>query len=323
MPQGNLQMSGEEKDEELEQNTELSQEEMDNEFAQMANKREGAEEEPGDEGLPDPKEDDPAPGDETQNLAGAEKEEEKPDFYAGLSDDQKAHFEAVEKDREKLQHRIDSDEGRVNAYQVKAEAAQKQLDDLTAGTTEKPSKEEVADAISSGPKLEAFREDYPEVAEAIELMLEKGFEKQNKKIDEVVEPILTDKAESALEDAKTQMDTDYPGWRETVKTPEFATWLQDQPEAVQSLAESDAVADASDLVGYYDTYLRANDTKTDNKDDDATDEVGERRKQQLEDGKSVDSRDSGISTESAGNADDPNNLFNFYAKKKQQTSARR
>jgi hypothetical protein len=311
---------------------ELTEEQVDNEFEKLAKGKAGVEteittEEVGETedvvsaAAVDSKPGEAKPGaedSETDDGASADKKkpagENEVDFYAGMDEATKAHFQGIEDDRNKLDHRVKSDGGRVKAYQKKAEDLQAVIDK----TDEKPTEEQVKTAMQSASKLEEFRKDYPEVAEGIDIMFEQNFAKQDEKINGVLKPIINERErahESALEDSKTTMDDNFPGWRERVGGEDYQTWFKDQPEEVQVLADSDALDDASDLIGNFYEHLRANGRNIEGYKAEGNDgKLSKKREIQKNAGKTVESRSSGIDA-TADTNDTESNLFNHFAKK--------
>ena len=306
---------------------ELTEAEVDNEFEKLANGKAGVEidTEEGSE-AEDIASAATAEGEQAEVEAGAEDagtdadkeksagEEDNTDYYAGMDEKTKAHFKSIEADRNKLDHRVKSDGGRVKAYQKKAEDLQAVIDN----TDEKPTEEQVKTAMQSASKLEEFRKDYPEVAEGIDIMFEQNFAKQDEKINGVLKPIINERErahESALEDSKVTMDDSFPGWRERVGGEDYQAWFKDQPEEVQVLAESDALDDASDLIGNFYEHLRANGHNIEGYNPEGVDgSLSKKREIQKNAGKSAKSRSSGIDA-AADAGDKESNLFDHFAKK--------
>jgi len=167
----------------------------------------------------------------------------------------------------------------------------------------------------------------PEVAAAIDGRLERERQSQKTEIDSVLEPIKAEKAKAAVEENYAVMDKDFPGWRKRVATPEFGEWLDKQPAAVRDLAASDAVEDAASLVTYYDTHLRASGKeidlgKTDVDEDGKTaTDLEKRRARQLENGRTVSSRASGVNSGADEEGDDFSRAFALHAGRKARQQA--
>ncbi len=310
---------------------ELTEDEVSNEFEKLANGKAGVDTdalvEEGDEDKD--KEAAAAAADEsgeikagTEDDAGEDKgkstdNEDKIDYYAGMDEKTAAYFKSIEEEKNKLDHRVKSDDGRVKAYQQKADELQATIDK----SAEKPTEEQVKTAMQSEAKLEEFRKDYPEVAEGIDIMFEQNFAKHDEKINGLIKPIINEREtaqKSALEGSKVTMDEQFPGWRERVGTEDYQTWINDQPEEVQVLADSDALDDASELVSNFYEHLRANGHNIEGYNPEGNDgDLSKKREIQKNAGKSVESRSSGIDA-AADAGDTDSNLFNHFAKKAEQ-----
>lgn len=280
------------------------------------------------------------PGDEP----GDEPSEE--DIYAGMSDETKAKFIAMEEQNKDLNHRLSSDAGRVSGLQRKINGMEKEIQGIRAGDTsgDQPDKKQIAEAMGgTDEEWEAFSEDYPEVAKAIDSRLDKAGQATQETIDSTLTPIKEQQARDAQKEVAdaTQASADqvsetYPAWTEAVQKPEFASWLDNQPPGVQSLTDSDDPQDASALIGLYDSHLVASglptlkadpvDNGVDTKDkltqkEIEANSIAARRKQQLEDGTTIPSKKSRIDPSSEP-TDDFEAAFNYHAKRRENQRRR-
>jgi len=293
----------------------------------------------------DEKNQDGEPGDEDLDKV-AKKDDEEEDPYAGMSEATKTRVQAIEEENKNLNHRLNSDAGRVSAFQRKINGMEKEIQSIRSGGTagEQPDKAQIAEAMGgTDEEWESFKDDYPEVAKAIDSRLDKAGKATQETLDSTLAPVKARQehdAQKAVEDA-TQAATDivsdtYPSWTEAVQKPEFALWLDTQPPGVQSLSDSDDPQDASALIGLYDGHLVANGQptlKADPKDNDGVDteettaqeeetnSVAARRKQQLEDGTTIPSRNSRVDP-SKEPVDDFEAAFAYHAKRKDRQRQR-
>lgn len=260
--------------------------------------------------------------------------EEEPDPYEGMTDEVKAKFIALEGDRDSLKHTIDSDAGRVRAFQLKVNGLENEIQEIRQGGTAGPSQSQIADAMKGTDEdWEGFSESYPDVAKAID----KRMESMGTKVDEAVEatlaPVKEASAEAAATAAKTaneerveEVKEIYPTWTDEVKKPEFVTWLNEQPQGVSNLSQSEDARDASTLIGLYDAHLVAEgkpSIKADPTESGVNEETVEkteptdleaRRAQQLKDGESVASKKAGVQTDGPVE-DEFETAFNVFAKR--------
>lgn len=271
--------------------------------------------------------------DDPAAIEAARKAEEAKQFE-GWPQDAIDRYKAQEQTNADLEHRISSDSGRVSAFQLKVNDLEKEITKIKAGGGNQPTKEEIKDAMTgSDEEWTEFSKDYPEVAGAID----KRFEAQQKNIDarvgESLAPVLekqeNDEAkalEVAEQEANDAVSKDYPTWQTEVAKPEFSTWMATQPPGIQALADSDDRADASTLIGMYDTFrvaeghptLKVNPAEPgagDGSKEVKGDVLSEKRAQQLEDGASVKSKAARIDPD-AEVGDEFEQAFNVYAEKK-------
>ena len=269
----------------------------------------------------------------------AEPEPEAPDPYEGMTPEVKEKFLALETDRDSLRHTIDSDNGRVRAFQLKVNGLEEQIQEIRQGDPAGPSQSQIANAMKGDDEdWGAFSESYPDVAKAID----KRMEAMGTKVDEAVEatlaPVKQESENLKAEQAKTANEAKvdavkelYPTWTDAVKTERFSTWLTSQPQGVSSLSESDDARDASTLIGLYDAYLVAEgqpSIKADPIESGVTEVPGKtgatdlaaRRAQQLSDGESVPSKKAGVQTDGP-ELDEFEAAFNVFAKRKAQKRA--
>ena len=304
-------------------NTDDGNEDFEDEFQKIAEGKDNISElELDDEVLPgDDLEEEPEP------IIASEEEvikpvEEELDPYAGMDEATANHFKAIEQSNKDLQHRIKSDDGRVSTFQKQVNALNERL-----ASMEKPevSKEDIAEAMSTGEKWDEFKEDYPDIAEAFDERLNAAISNQNEHIDTTLAPVIQQKAYDDMEDGYNKVAEVYPEWQNAVKEVHFDEWLTSQPAAVQTLAESDDAKDASSLIGLYDNHRIANklpSLKVAPDDDLGGDEIDTatelelKRQRQLDAGMSVPSRNARIVTSGDETGDTFTDAFAAYAKRK-------
>lgn len=226
---------------------------------------------------------------------------------------------------EGLQHRIDSDTGRVGAFQRKINGLEATIAEIQKGPGEQPTNEQITAAMGTDEGWDQFKEDYPEVAEAIDARLDNKLGEVNTKIAPVVQKAEQDaatEAEAAQNEAYGEVAKTYPSWQTAVQEDNFQNWMATQPPGTQALAASDDPRDASLLIGQYDEHrvatglptLKADHVPDDTVVDDKSDEVAKRRAQQLEDGVTIESKKARIdpSAESGGEFEQ---AFDVFAKR--------
>lgn len=111
---------------------------------------------------------------------------------------------------------------------------------------EAPSDTQIAAASGSSEKWNQMKDDFPEWAEAMEERLANVRGSGQPQIDRGAL-----KAELKAEIAIESVEEAHEGWEVTVKTPEFSTWFNSQPEETQVLADSTRARDAIRLLDRY------------------------------------------------------------------------
>ena len=251
----------------------------------------------------------------------------KVDEFEGWSDTQKEKYNSVITQRDGLQHRIDSDDGRVRAFQVKVNNLEHDIAEIQKKPGQ-PSTEEIAAAMGDEESWANLEEDYPEIAGAIN----KRFEAQQAQVDTALAPVIKKQQNDAAVQAETAQTESYdevaktfPTWQDAVKTKDFTDWMDSQPPGIQSLASSDDTRDASSLINLYDDHrvdsgqksLRADPIPDDGSSvDTKANEVARRRERQLEDGTALPSRSARIVTDDETGEDEFERSFNAFAKRK-------
>lgn len=273
--------------------------------------------------------------------AGAGKDkpagEEKP--FDGWPQDAIDRYNSQLAQTNRLQHQIDSDSGRVSAFQKKVNDLESTINEIKSGSNKaQPTDEEITDAMA-GDDAEwgAFKEDYPEVAAAID----KRFDTQQGEVDKKIETTLAPVIEKQEKDAATEAETaataaygevakDFPTWQDAVKKQEYHDWFATQPPGVQNLGESADPADASTLIGLYDDYrvgqghptIKAKpDPEPDPGVTTEADELAKRRAQQLQDGETIPSKSARVNPDTEA-PDEFEAAFNAFAARKEAKNRR-
>lgn len=311
--------------------------------------------EPGDDKTPDDKAD-PDADKATEVKAGKDGEtddkagDEDDDPYAGMSDEVKTRFQALETQNKDLDHKLQSNIGRVSGLQRKANNLEKENSRLKAAADvddDQPTADQITAALSGNDEdWDQFKEDYPAIASTIDKRLQAMGGAIEETIKTAVKPVES-RLDQADEDAElaaysaavNEVSETYPEWTKAVKTDEFAAWLTEQAPGIAALASSDDPADASELISRYDDFLVSegkpslkatpDDDGGDNTEDTAgskeqeKSEIEKRRERQIKDGAAPASKPAGVSPGGEGTDGDSEfeAAFNFYADKKDARTA--
>ena len=180
--------------------------------------------------------------------------------------------------------------------------------------------------MADGNKWEKFKEEYPEVAEALDSRFNEISSKQNKQIETALAPVIVERQQKDAEKAYGAVADVFPSWQNAVKEQPFQDWLASQPAAVQTLAGSSEVADATSLIGLYDNHrivhgmpsLKKSDpvSSKEGVDTSSKDSVAERRERQKQAGVTVPSKSARVDPNADGGSDFEA-AFNAYAKRRE------
>lgn len=160
------------------------------------------------------------------------------------------------------QRKLKTVEDRVEAIGRAGTAAAKAA---TAAGAAAPTKEQIdAAAAVGGEKWKQIKEDFPDWAEAMEerlAALKPGsspavdVEAIRKEVAGDVETRIAKSADDAEERAVVRLK--HPGWRATVRTPEFKGWYETQPEDVKALASSTNGDEAVKMLDAFEVHRKA------------------------------------------------------------------
>lgn len=139
--------------------------------------------------------------------------------------------------------------GNLNGQLKQTLAAASQV---TARGADAPSADQIREAQGSAKAMEALKKDYPEFGSAVEAALAEQRQELEKRFAALpaaapTTPGLTQADLDGLR-GELQIESQHPGWKERVKTPEFRGWMERQPPEVQMLAQSDQTLHAIRLL---------------------------------------------------------------------------
>ena len=163
-------------------------------------------------------------------------------------------MEAVRRERAEIEHRYKSDEGRVSALQRK-------INDLEA--RQQPAPVAISEAAPvSDEGIDSFREDYPDIANAVDKMVQskmtterEGFSQamrqMQQQMDQAIQPFQESEQKRFIDTQMQELESSHPDWREVAQSTDFIEWLNVQPDPVRAMFTSDSARDASYLVGSF------------------------------------------------------------------------
>lgn len=196
--------------------------------------------------------------------APAVKADAAPSFDPQLLFDKIAGLEAQ---LGQTQSRLRNAEGHIGGLNSQIKAAQ----EAGPKSEARPSADEVRAARASPKAMESLKRDYPDFAEAMESALAEQQDQMRKEIDSLRNSVPAPRQDSVTPQdiermrAEFQVEVKHNGWRDRVRTPEFAGWLQRQPREVQMLANSDNTGDAIRLLDLHNEATKASSDRNSNK----------------------------------------------------------
>lgn len=183
-----------------------------------------------------------------QGDAAGEKIDAQADPFFDMPEKARAEVERMQNDMRRLQHGWDSDRGRISAMQRQAEELQKQIEEMraAAAATQKQShisQDDLNELKSVWPEAFAEIEAQRARAEEAEKRAATGGADQDRRIAEL---------EAAYR--QSQIDTLralHPDYEQVAAAPEFANWLQMQPEQIRQQAGSSEARHAAAVLDVY------------------------------------------------------------------------
>lgn len=237
----------------------LTQEQLQNLWNEEAQKLEAGDQ-PAEEIQADapeaPPQDDPVPQEEQAAP------EPVADPLASLPEEFKAKLakiDQLEQANAQLLHHVKTAEGRVAAMQREFQQARQAATQVAP--QDAPSQGQMAAAAKNPEKWEQLKQDFPEWAGAMEeyvaaklgsVQPQQAPGLTPEQVQELVsQQVAQTKAEMGRLFEEARIEGKHENWKQTVNTPEFATWFLAQPAETRALADSAAARDAIKMLDLY------------------------------------------------------------------------
>lgn len=201
---------------------------------------------------PDTEDDDPPAQD-----AGGEGEEPEPEEPAEGSDiDWSKADPALRAEYEAIQSRLNAAEHGRKTAEGRARAAQRNLDAVMADGREPSANRSKSDpketqADEGSQKWDAFKADYPEIAEAVGPIIDNLRAEIGKRDDQIarlatgMQSIGQDRLQARSTEYETLVREAHPDYDDITDSDQFIGWYEKQPEAIQAIVQANA-ADITD-----------------------------------------------------------------------------
>ena len=216
----------------------------------------------------------------------------------GDDPDPASELERFKREAETWQHRYNSDLGRQNALQRKIQEQEQLIQQLQSKAPTAQGGNPEGSGMSDA-EWNTLKEDFPEVAKAIEVQvnaLSSRYEQEISQLKGQIGPIQQQAQEQFINQQVQALATQHPDYQDymtpanvspdqwTPTARDFRNWLLTQPPAVQQVAQSDNAADAAFLISSYKQHK----AQTQQRADDVT----RQRQRKLEQAKTIPSRSS-------------------------------
>jgi len=183
-----------------------------------------------------------------------------------------ANCEALQAELSKEQQKTSSWDGRIRAANDRADALQKELDELKA-RGDKPGKEDTSPESEVSEEddevLEKFKEEFPDLVKPLEIMAKRKADQEVAHRMKDIEPKIQslekkDEETSATEHLKAITDA-HSDWREIRDSGKLRAWIDAQPSFLRTSLEK-VFSDGStqEVIEMFDTFKRVHSIPTDN-----------------------------------------------------------
>jgi hypothetical protein len=197
--------------------------------------------------------------DEDDNQGGeveqptTETQSDTSDPWANATEQQRAEYERIRQENAQLQHKFQSHDGRVVSLRNKITELEQQLAQRATSPTSQES------AALSTPELEEFANEYPDIANAVDQLVNHRLREERAKIqneltqldtrfNQTIQPFREAEVQRTQQQQLQALGARHPDWREVAQSADFLEWLNVQPEPVRTLYNSDSADDASWLL---------------------------------------------------------------------------
>jgi hypothetical protein len=211
-----------------------------------------------------------------------EEASDEEDIWANADEGLKSEYNKLRDNNDKLSHQAKSNAGRIGALQRKLNEFQ--ATSPAGGST--PSATEVAEAMKTPEAWASFNEEYPDIHDAIESRLEVERSQNQATMDRALQPLRAAEEERHVSNQYAALEAAHTDWKDVVNSESFIDWLQEQPNAIQQLSNSNDAFEASTLLDYYKLSLPTEEIATTS----TVTSIQQKRAKQLEDSTGVKSK---------------------------------
>lgn len=242
------------------------------------------------------------------------------DIWSNATEEQRAAFEAAQKDAQQWRHRVESDDGRVSRFQRERDELKRQIESLQK-VGEKAAKEDLTELLKSedwGKIKEEYEELNPLLA-AIEQVAQ-----QNLTVAERLGQMDQESQQAYLLRQQEALTERAPDWLDLVRHEGFPSWIETQPRHLRDAFERNRqgvvdVDEANDVVSRYREHLKASESAPPSDPQKQT--IDRKRQAQMNGARTIGSRQPAMVADPAG--DDFEAHFRNAVAEDERKSARR
>lgn len=185
-------------------------------------------------------------GDEAESVQTPD--EPEPELSARELQEQ---LQALQNENQTWQQRYRSHDGRVTSMRQQIDQLHAELEKRASSPTSQESA-----AAPSSKELEQFKEDYPDIADAVDRLVNHRLGSQQEKLQEqlalldnrfnqTIQPMREAESQRSKEAQISALQSQHPDFVQIVQSQDFQDWLEVQPEPVKQMYYSDSADEAS------------------------------------------------------------------------------
>jgi len=209
------------------------------------------------------------------------------------------------KEIDDLKHKYNSDIGRVNAYQRQIDEQKALIESLKKAPKENPEASGLTDE-----EWDSLKADYPDLAKGFESKLNNiisANERQMQEINSKIQPLEQQQQTQYRSMQMQELSSAHPDWQDVVKSPDYNSWLNSQPDEVQAFMQSTEATKNIYLLNAFKATTKPAPMQTN--------DLQQRRQKQLKQAQTVANRATNSSKGTLSD-DDFDASFEHYANKK-------
>lgn len=201
---------------------------------------------------PDDQDDEP---DSSPAAKAGDNNDQPIDVWADAKPEQRAAYEAAQKELDRLKHADQSNRGRLSAMQRQLNNLQKGTAQAATSVAANVKHQQQVNGFLDSDGWKAFVAEYPEVAQPLNSVIG-GMQEQLVRMRAELDSVGQERRVNAIVRQEEMLDEQHSDWREVAATPDFLNWLEEQPVYVQEAAARNGMEimdarEAADIIGRF------------------------------------------------------------------------